>query len=70
MNLLPLKFKRDNYLRSQIFTTDSFKHAGRANLNLLSALLQRVPAGALVVDPMGGTGSILIAAVKSSIALV
>lgn len=56
----PVKFKRDSYQRAALFHPDSFKHNGKANLNLLSALLDLVPAGNLVVDPMGGTGSILI----------
>lgn len=55
------KFKRDHHQRAQLFHPDSFKHSGRANLNLLSALLQYAPAGQIVLDPMGGTGSILIA---------
>ena len=55
------KFKRDNYQRARLFHPDSFKHNGKANLNLISALLQYVPAGGLVIDVMGGTGSLLIA---------
>lgn len=55
------KFKRDNYTRARLFHPDSFKHNGKANLNLITALLQYAPAGQLVVDIMGGTGSLLIA---------
>lgn len=58
------KFKRDSYARARLFHPDSFKHNGKANLNLISTLLQYVPAGDLVIDPMGGTGSILIATSK------
>ncbi len=61
MDTQPTKFKRDHHQRAQLFHPDSFKHSGRANLNLLSALLQYAPAGEIVLDPMGGTGSILIA---------
>lgn len=59
--MLAIKIKRDSYQRAQYFHPDSFKHNGKANLNLLSALLEYAPAGRLVVDPMGGTGSLLIA---------
>lgn len=61
MDTQPTKFKRDHHQRAQLFHPDSFKHSGRANLNLLSALLQYAPGGEIVLDPMGGTGSILIA---------
>lgn len=54
------KFKRDNHFRAQIFHSDSFKHQGKANLNQLLALLQYVPAGETILDPMAGTGSALI----------
>lgn len=57
----PISFKRDHHQRAALFHPDSFKHQGRANLNLLSALLQYAPAGQIVLDPMGGTGSILLA---------
>jgi len=53
-------FKRDNHFRSQIFHPDSFQHQGKANLNLLLALLQYLPAGEIVLDPMAGTGSALV----------
>lgn len=61
MMTTPTKFKRDTHQRAKLFHPDSFKHQGRANLNLLSTLLQYAPAGQLVIDVMGGTGSILIA---------
>jgi SAM-dependent methyltransferase len=57
----PITFKRDNYQRSRLFHPDSFKHSGKANLNLISFLLEPLDAGDLVVDVMGGTGSILVA---------
>jgi hypothetical protein len=56
----PIKFKRDHHLRGQLFDSRSFEHQGRANLNLLAALLPYVPVGGLIVDPMAGTGSMLI----------
>jgi hypothetical protein len=55
------KFKRDTSQRARYFSPESFKHNGKANLNLISSLLEDVPAGRLVIDPMGGTGSLLIA---------
>lgn len=61
MMTTPTKFKRDHHQRAQLFHPDSFKHSGRANLNLISTLLQYATAGEIVLDPMGGTGSILIA---------
>ena len=54
------KFKRDNHFRAQLFHPGSFKHQGKANLNFLLALLQHLPAGQTVIDPMAGTGSALI----------
>jgi hypothetical protein len=54
------KFKRDNHLRANLFHPDSFKHQGKANLNLLFTLLQGVPGGEIVLDPMAGTGSLWI----------
>lgn len=59
---IAMKIKRDSYLRAKLFEPSSFQHAGRANLNLISILLEKhAPTGELVVDVMGGTGSILIA---------
>lgn len=58
--MMTLKFKRDNHFRAQLFDQASFKHQGKANLNLLLALLQHLPAGQIILDPMAGTGSALI----------
>lgn len=55
----PLKFKRDSYLRRRWFHADSFQHQGRANLNQLRWIAEKyLEPGRLVVDPMGGTGSL------------
>jgi len=56
----PTKFKRDNHFRAQIFDQGSFTHQGKANLNLLLALLKHIPTGGIVLDPMAGTGSALV----------
>ena len=59
------KFPRDHHLRRLFFVEQSFTHKARTNLLWLSWLLDRVvEPGNLVLDPMGGTGSILFAAVK------
>ena len=53
--------KRDVYQRARLFDPASFTHHAKANLNLLQAILDRYSdPGDLVVDPMGGTGSIYI----------
>lgn len=58
-----LKFKRDSYLRRRWFHANSFQHQGRANLNQLRWIAEQyLEPGRLVVDPMGGTGSLYILA--------
>jgi len=53
--------KRDVYQRARLFDPASFTHHAKANLNLLQAILDRYSdPGDLVVDPMGGAGSIYI----------
>jgi modification methylase len=53
--------KRDVYQRARLFDPASFTHHAKANLNLLQAILDRYSnPGDLVVDPMGGSGSIYI----------
>jgi hypothetical protein len=53
--------KRDVYQRARLFDEASFTHHAKANLNLLQAILDRYSdPGDLVVDPMGGSGSIYI----------
>lgn len=54
------KFKRDNARRAHLFDVSSFQHQGKANIYLLYRLLDYMPAGGLVVDPMAGTGSALV----------
>ena len=61
----PLTFGRDHRLRRQFFTEESFQHKARTNLYWLAWLLdQHIPDTATVLDPMGGAGSILLAATK------
>ena len=58
-------FKRDHHLRRLLFVERSFQHKARSNLYWLSWLLDKhTAAGEIVLDPMGGAGSILIAATK------
>jgi DNA modification methylase len=53
--------KRDIYQRERLFGEASFTHHAKMNLNLLQAVLDRyTDPGDLVLDPMGGTGSVLV----------
>lgn len=55
--------KRDIYWRARLFDEASFTHHAKANLNLVQALVDRFSVvGDLVFDPMGGSGSIFVAA--------
>ena len=55
-----LKFKRDHHLRRRLFVEASFEHKARMNLYWLAWLLdQHTRPGEMVLDPMGGSGSIL-----------
>lgn len=63
--MTPKKFPRDHRLRRLFFTEESFTHKARTNLFWLAWLIDKTTEqGNLVLDPMGGTGSILIAAIK------
>jgi hypothetical protein len=58
-----LKFPRDSYLRRRWFHLDSFQHQAKANLSMLRWIAkQYLEPGRLVIDPMGGTGSLFILA--------
>ncbi len=55
--------RRDIYQRARLFDARSFSHHGKANLNLVQALLDAyTDPGDLVLDPMAGTGSIFVGA--------
>lgn len=63
MNSQPMKFKRDVHLRQQVFDPRSFEHDGRLNLWLLQYLVDTyTKPGDTLLDPMGGTGSLYLAA--------
>jgi len=60
-----LTFKRDHHLRRRFFTEATFQHKARVNLYWLAWLLdQTTNCHDIVLDPMGGAGSILLAAAK------
>ena len=60
-----LTFRRDHHLRRRFFVERSFEHKARVNLFWLAWLLdQYTQPGDLVLDPLGGAGSILLAATK------
>lgn len=60
-----LTFQRDHHLRRKLFTEETFQHKARINLFWLAWLLdQHTALGKIVLDPMGGAGSILLAATK------
>lgn len=62
---LPMTFKRDHRLRRRLFSERSFQHKARSNLYWLAWLIDTCTApGELILDPMGGSGSILLAATK------
>jgi hypothetical protein len=53
--------KRDVYQRARLFDAASFTHHAKANLNLLQSIVDRYSQpGDLLIDPMGGAGSILV----------
>lgn len=61
----PLTFGRDHRLRRQFFTEESFQHKARTNLFWLAWLLdQHTTYTTTILDPMGGAGSVLLAAIK------
>lgn len=58
-----LVFPRDSNRRRKLFHPDSFKHHAKANLFMLGHILARYTQPSdLVLDPMGGTGSLFIGA--------
>jgi hypothetical protein len=60
--LLPVP-RRDVQLRHRLFVPESFQHKAKANLHMLLELVQTyVPPRAIILDPMAGIGSTLIAA--------
>jgi SAM-dependent methyltransferase len=62
----PHSFGRDHHLRQRLFTPTTFQHKARVNLYWLAWLLDHYTAqGQPVLDPFGGAGSILLAALKS-----
>ena len=53
--------RRDIYLRERLFDEASFTHHAKMNLNLVQRLIERYSMpGDLVLDPMGGAGSVLV----------
>lgn len=62
----PQTFARDHHLRRRLgFAESSFEHKAKLNLNWLAWLLHEHTApGSVVLDPMAGTGSILLAALN------
>lgn len=66
----PLTFGRDHHLRRKIFVEASFEHKARINLYWLAWLLDRyTDPGQIVLDPMGGAGSILLATTKNRLVI-
>jgi len=62
----PLTFARDHHLRRYLgFAERTFEHKAKLNLNWLAWLLnEHTDPGSAVLDPMAGTGSILLAALN------
>ena len=61
-----LRFPRDFNLRQRLFVKESLNHQARANLYLLRHLIQHyTQPGNHLLDPMAGTGSLMIAAVAN-----
>ncbi len=67
-----LRFERDFNLRQRLFVEESLHHQARANLYLLRYLIRHyTQVGDHLLDPMAGTGSLLIAAVaKRNVTLI
>ena len=60
-----LAFGRDHHLRARLFVPMTFQHKARINLYWLAWLLDRYGCSdQLVLDPMGGAGSVLLAALR------
>jgi len=62
----PQTFARDHHLRRRLgFAESTFEHKAKLNLNWLAWLLNEHTApGSVILDPMAGTGSILLAALN------
>jgi len=61
-----IKFPPDANLRKQIFTEEVMSHPAKANLFMLQSIIDYIPykPGEVILDPMAGTGSIMIAALS------
>ena len=61
-----LTFARDHHLRRYLgFAESTFEHKAKLNLNWLAWLLNEyMDPGSVILDPMAGTGSILLAALN------
>lgn len=61
-----IKFPADADVRKEIFPVEVMKHPAKANLFMLQAIIDYIPykAGEVILDPMSGTGSIMIAALS------
>ena len=56
-----LKLKSDTAKRKRLFTPDSFSHPAKCHIGMLEYLLQEFTSeGDVVLDPMAGSGSILL----------
>ena len=62
----PQTFQRDHHLRRRLgFAEATFEHKAKLNLNWLAWLLnEHTDPGSVVLDPLAGTGSILLAALN------
>jgi len=62
----PLVFPRDHHLRRRLgWSEETFEHHAKCNLNWLAWLLNEyTDPGAIVLDPMAGVGSTLLAALN------
>ena len=61
---VPVKYRRDHHLRRYLgFTETTFQHRAKTNLLFLAHLINTYAAARqTVLDPMGGSGSVLLAA--------
>jgi len=58
-----IEFPPDAALRRQLFPEDAMKHPAKANLFMLQAIIEYLyEPGETILDPMAGTGSLMIAA--------
>ncbi|HUX75722.1 MAG TPA: hypothetical protein VMY40_03660 [Anaerolineae bacterium] len=62
----PQTFARDHHLRRRLgFAEATFEHKAKLNLNWLAWLLnEHTDPGSVILDPLAGTGSILLAALN------